>query len=154
MNTKNLLLASLIGAVVTTFFANVPVLNLVNCLVCLPFWGGPLLAAWFYKRQTGTMSMGQGIGVGTLAGLFAGLLGGLLSLIGMAGAAGLESQLNQLNQYLPANSIPPQLFTGGAALAFTMMGVLTNIIFGLIGGLIGGAVWQDKAPAVTTTENQ
>ena len=143
MNTKNLLIASLIGAVVTTFFANVPLLNLVNCLVCLPFWGGPLLAAWFYKRQTGTMSLSQAVGVGVLAGVFAGLLGFLLSLIGMAGASGV---VNQLRQYMPAEDIPP-LFTGGAALAFTMMGVLTNIVFGLIGGLLGGAFFKDKTPA-------
>lgn len=153
MNTKNLLIASLIGAAVTTIFANVPILNLVNCLVCLPFWGGPLLAAWFYKRQTGTMSMGQAVGVGTLAGLFAGLLGGLLSLVGMAGASGLENQLNQLNQYFPEGSVPPELFTGGAAFVFTLMGVLTNIVFGLIGGLLGGAFFKDKEPASVSTTN-
>ena len=148
MNTKNLLIASLIGAAVTTFFANVPILNLVNCLVCLPFWGGPLLATWFYKRQTGTMSLNQAIGVGVLAGVFAGLLGFLLSLVGMAGASGLA---NQLQQYMPAEDIPP-LFTGGAALAFTLMGVITNIVFGLIGGLLGGAFFKDKIPpAVSTT---
>ncbi len=147
MNTKNLLIASLIGAAVTTLFANIPVLNFVNCLVCLPFWGGPLLAVWFYKRQTGTMTMNQAIGVGVLAGVFAGVLGFLFSLIGMAGAAGL---VNQLRQYMPAEDIPT-LFTGGFALAFTFMGVLTNILFGLIGGLLGGAFFKDKAPASVTT---
>jgi hypothetical protein len=151
MNTKNLLIASLIGAVVTTFFANVPVLNMVNCLVCLPFWGGPLLATWFYKRQTGTMSLNQAIGVGVLAGVFAGVLGFMLSLIGMAGASGL---VNQLQQFMPDQDIPPMLI-GGAALGFTLMGVITNIVFGLIGGLIGGAFFKDKAPVtVTTTPNQ
>ena len=151
MNTKNLLIASLIGAAVTTFFANVPLLNLVNCIVCLPFWGGPLLATWFYKRQTGTMTLNQAISVGVLAGVFAGVLGFMLSLIGMAGASGL---VNQLRQFMPADDIPP-LLTGGAALGFTLFGVLTNIVFGLIGGLLGGAFFKDKAPAtVTTTSNQ
>ncbi len=150
MNTKNLWIAALIGAVVTTFFANFPILNLVNCLVCLPFWGGPLLAVWFYKRQTGTMNMTHAIYVGLLAGLLAGALGFLLSFAGMAGAAGV---VNQLRQYMPQENIP-QIFTGGMALAFTFMGVLTNIVFGLIGGLVGGAFWQDKTPVVTTTPNQ
>jgi hypothetical protein len=150
MNTKNLWIAALIGAVVTTFFANFPVINLVNCLVCLPFWGGPMLAVWFYKRQSGTMSMNQGIYVGLLAGFLAGALGFLFSLVGMAGAAGL---VNQLNQYLPQDQVPV-LFTGATALMFTLMGVITNIIFGLIGGMVGGAIWQDKTPVVTTTPNQ
>jgi hypothetical protein len=150
MNMKNLLIASLIGAAVTTFFANVPVLNLVNCLVCLPLWGGPLLATWFYKRQTGTMSLGQAVGVGALAGLFAGFLGFLISLVGMAGVSEL---VNQLNQYLPAGSIPPGILTGGAALAFSIMGVLTSIVFGLIGGLLGGAFFKDKAPTTISTTN-
>ena len=143
MNTKNLLIASLIGAVVTAFFANVPVLNLVNCLACLPLWGGPLLATWFYKRQTGTMSMSHAIGVGVVAGVFAGMLGLVFGLIGMAGTSGL---ISQLNQYLPADSVPPALISGGAALAISLMGLLTSIIFGLIGGLLGGSFFGDKTP--------
>ncbi len=150
MNTKNLWIASLVGALVAAFFANFPILNITNCLVCLPFWGGPLLAVWFYKRQSGSMNMNQAIVVGLLTGFLAGVLGFLLSLIGMAGAAGL---VNQLNQYLPAGDVPVWS-TGATALMFTLMGVITNIVFGLIGGFIGAAIWQDKAPAVSTTQNQ
>lgn len=146
MNTKNLWIAALIGAVVTTFFANFPVINVLNCLVCLPFWGGPLLAVWFYKRQSGTMNMNQAISVGLLAGFLAGALGFLFSLIGMAGAASL---VGLLNQYMQPEDMPIWL-TGAGALMFTLIGVITNIIFGLIGGMVGGAIWQDKVPAVTT----
>jgi uncharacterized membrane protein YeaQ/YmgE (transglycosylase-associated protein family) len=149
MNTKNLLIASLIGAVVTTFFANVPVINLLNCLVCLPFWGGPLLAVWFYKHQTGSMNLTHGVYVGLLTGVFAGVFGLLFSFVGMAGASAL---VNLLRQYMPAEEIPP-LLTGGAALAFTFMGVLTNIVFGLIGGLVGGAIFKDKTPAAVAATN-
>jgi len=143
MNTKNLLIASLIGAVVTTALANIPIINLLNCLVCLPFWGGPLLAAWYYKRQTGSLPMNHAISVGALTGLFAGLLGFLLSLMGMAGASGL---VNQANQFLPADSMPPDVFTGVTSLLFNLFGVATNIIFGVIGGWIGGALFKNKAP--------
>ena len=151
MNTKNLLIASLIGAAVTTLFANVPVLNFINCLVCLPFWGGPLLATWFYKRQTGTMTMNQAIAVGVLAGVFAGVLGFLFSLIGMAGASGL---VNQLSQYMPQEDIPQGLIGGGLALAFTLTGVMFNILFGLLGGFLGGAFFKDKAPVVPVSTPQ
>jgi len=148
MNTKNLLIACLIGAVVTAFFANVPLLNLVNCLFCLPLWGGPLLATWIYKRQTGTMEMSHAISVGVLTGVFAGLVGILVGLIGMAGTSGL---INQLSQYLPENSIPPSLMTGGAVLSVSLVGLLTSIIFGLIGGLLGGAFFKDKTPTSVST---
>jgi hypothetical protein len=147
MNNRNLLIAALIGAVVTTAFANIPIVNLLNCVVCAPFWGGPLLAAWFYKRQTGNMTMGQAVGVGALAGLFAGVLGFLLSFVGMAGASGLASQLNR---FAPPGSLPPEMQSGLAgpmALAFNLAGVLTNIVFGVIGGLVGGALFKDKAAA-------
>ena len=141
MNTKNLLIASLIGAVVTTALANIPIISLLNCLLCLPFWGGPLLAAWYYKRQTGTMTMNHAISVGALTGLFAGVLGFLLSFVGMAGASGLA---NQIDQYLPAGSVPPDILSGSMSFLFNCAGVLTNIVFGVIGGLIAGAVFKQK----------
>jgi hypothetical protein len=144
MNTKNLLIAGLIGAVITTVFANVPIVNLFNCLLCLPFWGGPLLAAWYYKRQTGTITMNHAISVGALTGLFAGVLGFFLSLVGMAGASGLA---NQIDKYFPAGSVPPELLAGPTSFLFTFAGVLTNIIFGVIGGLIAGAIFKQKSPA-------
>jgi hypothetical protein len=96
------------------------------------------------------MAVNQAVYVGLLAGFLAGIFGFLLSLIGMAGAAGLA---NQLNQYLPQNETP-NLLTGSTALMFALMGWITNIVFGLVGGMIGGAIWQDKVPAVTTTQNQ
>jgi len=133
----------LIGAVVTTVLANIPFVNLLNCLLCLPFWGGPLLAAWYYQRQTCTMTMNHAISVGALTGLFAGILGFLLSLVGMAGASSLA---NQVSQYLPADSIPPDILTGPASFLFTCAGVLTNIVFGVIGGLIAGAIFKQKSP--------
>jgi uncharacterized membrane protein YeaQ/YmgE (transglycosylase-associated protein family) len=147
VNTKNLLIASLIGAVVTTAFANIPIINLLNCLLCAPFWGGPLLAAWFYRHQTGNMTMKHAISVGVLTGIFAGLLGFLLSFVGMAGASGLASQLKE---FIPAGSVPPEaqlVTTGPMAMLFNFAGALTNIIFGMIGGLIGGAIFKNKSTA-------
>ncbi len=142
MNTRDLLIASVIGAVVTTALANIPIVNLINCLLCLPFWGGPLLAAWYYKRQTGTMTMNQAIGIGALTGLFAGILGFLLSFVGAAGASGL---VNEANRFLPPDSVPPEIFTGPMSLIFNLAGVLTNIVFGVIGGAIAGAIFKPKS---------
>ena len=147
MNTKNLLIASAIGAVVTAALATIPGVNLLVCVVCLPFWGGPLLAAWIYKRQNGTMTMNQAIGVGALTGLFAGVLAFIINLaVGPAASAAL---VNLLKQYMPAGSAPlVPVSTGSASVLSLLVGVLVDVVFGVIGGLIGGALFKDK-PAAT-----
>jgi hypothetical protein len=89
------------------------------------------------------MTMNHAISVGALTGLFAGTLGFLLSFVGMAGASGLA---NQLGQYLPADSAPPDFLMGPMALLFNFAGMLTNIVFGVIGGLIAGAIFKQKTP--------
>src|SRR5512141_2798136 len=100
MNTKNLLIASAIGAVVTTVLAIIP---LLSCVVCIPFWGGPLLATWIYKRQNGTLPMNHAIGVGTVTGVFAGVFGFIFNLV--AGPAA-SAAISQLQQFIPAGSMP------------------------------------------------
>jgi hypothetical protein len=144
LNTKNLLIASGIGAVVTTILSNTPILNLVNCLLCTGFWGGSILAVWFYKRQSGSVTLGQAVWVGTLTGLFAGILGFLLSFVGMAGAAGL---LSSYSQFLPADASAEigNSLAGVMSLVFNVFGVMTNIILGTLGGLISGAIFKTKA---------
>jgi hypothetical protein len=145
MNTKNLLLASLVGALVTTALAHIPVINLVNCLLCIGYWGGAILAVLIYKNMTGSMTFGQAMWIGILTGLFSGFLGLLLSLIGLAGVAGLASRFSQ---FMP-NGVPRDFNpTGfGMRIVFGLIGLVVNVVFGLIGGLIGGAIFQTKAPA-------
>ena len=144
MNTRNLLIASLVGGVVSTILSNVPVVNFVNCLLCAGFWGGPLLAVWLYKRQTGTVSLGQGVGVGILAGVWAGVFGFALSLVGLAGAAAL---MKSYAQYLPPEAGMGDVPTGPASVLIDLVGVGVNIVFGAIGGLIGGAIFRTKPSA-------
>ncbi len=141
MNTKNLLIASVIGAVVTTVLSNIP---LLICLLCLPLWSGPLLATWIYKRQNGTMVMNQALSAGTLSGVFASVLGFIIGLT--IGPAASATMLTQLQQYLPAGNVPP--VTSGPSISLLLVGVVFTIIFGVVGGLIGGALFKDK-PAST-----
>ncbi len=146
MNTKNLLIASAIGAVVTTALANIPIISLLNCVVCLPFWGGPLLATWIYKNQNGTMPMNHAIGVGTVSGVLAAILGFILNLVmGPASAA----MVNQLQQYLPSGSVPIDAANTGTPILFLLIGVVFTIVFGVIGGLIGGSIFKDKVAPPT-----
>jgi hypothetical protein len=144
MNTKNLLIASLVGGLVSTVLSNVPILNLVNCLLCAGFWGGAILAVWLYKRLAGSVTLGQGTAVGTLAGVWAGAIGFALSLVGLAGA---EALMNSYAQFLPAEAGMEPALAGPMSVLFNLMGVLTNIAFGAIGGLIGGAIFKTRTAA-------
>jgi len=144
MNTKNLLIASLVGGVAITLLANVPILNFINCLLCAGFWGGAILAVWLYKRLTGSLTLGQAVAVGTLAGVFAGVLGFLLSFAGLAGAQAL---MDSYAQFIPSEEAAEPPLSGVAEVAFNLLGVLTTIVFGAIGGLIGGAIFKSRPPA-------
>ncbi len=61
MNTKNLLIAALVGGLVTEFLTNVPILNLLGCVLCVSFWIGPLLAVWLYRRLQGEVTWVKGL---------------------------------------------------------------------------------------------
>jgi hypothetical protein len=148
MNTKNILITGLVGAIITLLLTNIPFVSLVNCLICAGFWLGPLFATWLYKRMTGTINTKEGVWVGVTAGAIAGVVGLLLSFIGAAGAAGI---INQLNIVLPAQD---QINTGGLEagimnIVVTSIGVIFDIVVGAIGGLVGAAILKDKTQPVT-----
>jgi hypothetical protein len=145
MNTKNLIIASLIGGLISIILSNVPILNFINCLLCAGFWLGPLFAVWFYKRQTGRVTLGQGAGIGALAGVWAGAFGLILAIFNFAGFASL---MQSYALYMPPGTmdIDPSMF-GALGWLFNFVGVGFDIVIGTIGGLIGGAIWKTKTPA-------
>ena len=146
MNTKHLLVASLAGGLISVVLANTPYVNLINLLVCAGFWFGPLVAVWLYRRLGGTLTLGQAMVIGLLAGAWHGLFGLVLSPLGLAGAGGL---LNELRAILPAQDLPdvePGL-TGMGGLLFNLAGVAVDLAFGFIGGLIGGALFRARRVA-------
>jgi len=146
MNTKNLLIASLVGGLISALLVNTPFVNLINLLVCVGFWVGPMMAVWLYRRLGGTLTLGQALAIGLLAGAWHGLFGLLLSPLGLAGAGGI---LNQLRAILPAQDWPdvePGL-TGLGALLFNLAGVVADLLFGSIGGLVGGALFRARRVA-------
>lgn len=140
MNAKNLAVAALIGALVSLVFTNVPILNLANCLLCAPFWASAVLAVWIYRRQTGTLTLGQAVLVGSAAGLAAGVAGFVLSFIGLAGGQALA---NSYRNILPADAdvgIPADV----PGVLFNLCGVVVQVAFGAAGGLIGGLLWRTQ----------
>jgi hypothetical protein len=140
MNTKNLWIASLSGAILSLLVSNLPYIGFVNCLLCGGFWGSALFAVWLYQRLSGTLTVRQGVKIGALTGLLAGLIGFALSFVGLAGVQGF---LNTAQQVLPAEALGDmqEIPTWGEIL-FNLMGVLIEIAFGALGGWIGGTIFN------------
>ncbi len=143
MNTKHLLTASLVGGLISVLLANTPFVNLINLLVCVGFWIGPLFAVWLYRRQEPAMTLNQALVVGLTAGLWHGLFGLILSPLGLAGAGSL---LNEVQPFMSAQDAPnPQTaLTGIGGLVFNLAGLVFDVAFGLIGGLIGGVIFKAR----------
>ena len=150
MNTKNLWIAVLSGAVLTTLVSNLPFVGLINCLLFAGFWGSAIFAVWLYRRLSGTLTVGEGVRLGALTGLCAGVLGFALSF---AGLAGLQGILNGAERLLPAEALGDvQNIPAWGAIVFNLFGVLINVIFGTIGGWIGGAIFRTNRMAEKSGE--
>lgn len=143
MNTRQLLIASLIGGAINLILTNVPILNLVNCLLCAGFWAGPLIAVWFYRRQTGSLTLGQGVAIGALAAVWSGLIGMLLSFLGLAG---LEAVIQSYARFVPGEASLEQSLGLVESTILNVVGVFGEIAIGAVAGLIGGAIFRTKAP--------
>jgi hypothetical protein len=150
MNVKNLIISSLIGGIVIAALANIPVINFINCLLCIGYWAGAILAVWLYKRFEGTLTLGQGVAVGALAGVWSGLIN---FIVGLIGVASLASAITALEGILPPETFDLQGdFVGRMAILVNVVGIFLNIFLGTLGGLIGGAIFQTKPQAVVTSE--
>jgi len=139
MNAKYLLAASLAGGLISTVLVNTPYVNLINLLVCAGFWIGPIVAVWLYRRLGGTLTLGQAVVTGMLAGAWHGLFGLALRQVGLAGAGSL---LNEVRPFVPAEDWPnlETALTGVGGMLFNLAGVVIDVAFGFIGGLVGGAI--------------
>ncbi len=143
MNTRSLWIASLSGAVLTTLLSNLPLIGIVNCVVCAWFWGGGIFAVWLYRRLGGAMpTMRQGLTIGALTGLLAGALGFALSFTGVSGLQGML-------QGLPAEATSGmQDMPAWGVIVFNLLGVIFNIAFGTLGGWLGVTIFnRTRKPA-------
>ena len=140
MNTKNLWIASLGGAAVSLLAANLPYVNLVNCLLCVGFWGSAIFAVWLYRRLGGTLTVIDGVKVGALSGLVAWFIGFLLSFAGLAGIQGILSGAGQFLGSDAAESM--QDMPAWAPTLINLLGVVVEVGFGAVGGWIGGTLFR------------
>ena len=140
MNTKNLWIAGLGGAALSLLATNLPYVGFINCLLCAAFWGSAIFAVWLYRRLGGTLTVGEGVRIGALSGLLAGVIGFLLSFVGLAG---VESLLSGFEQTLPPDAIGDiKDIPAWAGIVINLLGVLIEVIFGIVGGWIGGVIFR------------
>jgi len=148
MNGKNLFLAGLIGGVAIAALSNIPIIRIGNCLLCMWVWVGGIFAAWLYKRFQGSLTPGQGAGVGALAGVIAGLIG---IVIGLLGFAGTQAALSAASQYLGpevTGGVDVASLAGPLAIVGGFFNLILFTIFGTLGGLIAGSIFNSKPEAV------
>ena len=96
MNTRSFLLSALIAGLVIGFLGNLPLLNIVNCFLCIFVWIGGILAVFLYGRfQHGQdrLSAGQGAGLGAVAGVIGVFVGMLVYMVTSAITAPLMTSL-------------------------------------------------------------
>jgi hypothetical protein len=142
MNTRNLWIASLSGAALSLLVSNLPLIGFVNCLLCGGFWGSAIFAVWLYRRLSGTVTIRQGVNIGLLTGLLAGLIGFGLSFAGLTGAQGF---MNSAQQFLPPDATQGMKdIPAWAGYIFNFLGVLVNVGFGALGGWLGGIFFNPE----------
>ena len=152
MNKKNLSIAVLAGAITSLLLSNLPLINLVNCLLCAGFWASAIFAVWLYRRLNGTVTIVEGLKIGALSGLIAWAAGFLLSFVGLAGIQGL---MNGASQFLPVAATQGLSdLPAWGAIVINLLGVVVEVFFGIIGGWIGGSIFRtDRLTLRETTSS-
>jgi ABC-type Co2+ transport system permease subunit len=151
MNSRSFILSALIAGAVIGVLANLPVLNLINCFLCLWVWVGGMLAVYLYRRfqrGEGSLTGGQGAGLGAVAGLvgtFVGLIVySLTSFISIPIFASV-ARFFQVEGDLPFKSGDAPSVVGSAVFFF-MFNAVTYPLFGAISGLLAANL-MGKKPA-------
>ncbi len=151
MNKQPFYLASLIAGVVMALLSTLPLVNMVNCLLCFWVWTSGILGVYLYRRlsrENPMLSTGQAAGLGALAGVVGAILGAILDTLFRGGIAATLSILETIPGFSSqVQNIPYDfLRTGG----FSVFNLFTNLVFYVIFGTIGGIlavslIWKSPA---------
>ena len=153
MNSRALLVSTLIGGFTMAVLSNIPMVNLANCLFCFWLWAGGILAVYLYRRFSKSpepLSLKEDLMIGLVSGIFGAVFATLLAL--MYQSASQEAIMRFLNEYPQfSGQLHNLLDIYRSPSNFTSFVLFTNLffypLFGLIGGMIGGALF--KKPAVS-----
>jgi hypothetical protein len=153
MNSRSFVLSALIAGVAIGFLANLPVLNIINCFLCLWVWVGGILAVFLYRQfqQGGAdLTPGQGAGLGAISGLIGAFVG---VVVNAATSFVSIPMFERLAEYLQVQGDLPFRTGGLGALVastffFFALDAVAYPLFGAISGLIGASLLR-KPPTTT-----
>jgi hypothetical protein len=141
MNSRSFFLSALVAGLAIGLLGNLPLLNLVNCVLCLWVWVGGFLAVFLYRRfQPGgpALTGGQGAGLGALSGLIGALIGVVVYALTAAISTPLMNRLAGALQI--QDDLPWQSGEGSGILASLLVFLVLDIIlYPLFGALAGYA---------------
>jgi hypothetical protein len=151
VNTRSLVWSVLIAGLVIGLLGNLPVVNLVNCVLCLWVWLGGGLAVFLYRGfQHGgaAASPAQGAGLGALAGLVGAVIGaGVFILASPLTIPVMKEVARALNS---EGSLPfgggPGTSAAAQASIFLVVDVVLYPLFGAISGLITASMVRKPGP--------
>jgi len=139
MNNRSMLISALVGALVMIVLSNVPVLSLINCLLCAGICIGGMVAVWFYRRQTGTaLTTGQAAAVGAVAGVIAGIVGAILAAT--LGADAIQTAIESDPTGQVRSALGGLVGGAGSFLVSFVINIIVYPLFGAIGGMIYAAL--------------
>jgi hypothetical protein len=151
MNSRSFFLAALIAGVGIGVLGNLPVLNLINCFLCLWVWVGGILAVFLYRRLehgAADLTGAQGAGLGALAGLIGAFVGVVVYALTSFISIPLFENLVQtfdIEGYQPwdASGLGGVL---ASALIFLVADAILYPLFGALSGFIAASLLK-KPPA-------
>ncbi len=150
MNSRSLWPSVLIAGAAMGLLGNLPLLNFVNCILCIWAWLGGALAVVLYRRyQKGqaAATTGQAAGLGAIAGVVGALIGFVVYFAtasisaplmdAVARALNVQSDL-QLGTQNPGSAL-------GGALFFMAVDLVLYPLFGALGGLVTATIINKPA---------
>jgi hypothetical protein len=157
MNTRSYLWSVIIAGVVIGFLGNLPVLNFINCFLCIFVWIGGILAVWLYRRfQHGApgLTVGQGAGIGAIAGVIGVLVG--MVVYALTSFITMPMMVSMMRAFQIEGNLPTTAdnlgFTFGSTLFFFCIDIILYPIFGALGGLLGAGVFWKEPQAVISPQ--
>jgi hypothetical protein len=154
VNTRSFFLSALIAGVITALLGNLPLVNIINCLLCIWVWVGGITAILLYRRfQPGGpgLTTGEAIGLGALTGLIGAIVGVLVYLLtaslsaplfeGMMRTFQVEGEMPMLTG-MPAGTL-------GSAIIFLVFDLILYPIFAALGALITAKmIWKKQKTSI------
>lgn len=151
MNSRSFFLSALISGAIIGLLANLPILNIINCFLCIFVWLGAVAAVFIYRGfQHGTLDLttGQGAGLGALAGLIGAFVGIFVNIL-----TGFVSQpiFNGIANYFQIGDLP---FRSNDIRSILLSGFFFFIfdavfypLFGALSGLITVSIMRGGSQA-------